>query len=388
MFRPKIVAMDYETALLNGEPSVEYYRSDFVVTSCAFAWFQEDGEIKTAIRNGEKAVKAFLEKCKRDEVELVVHNYQFEWGVTKARFPGYEDLVQIDTMRLAQMADNGGNSYDDETKTLEQELAELDGVVFKDGLGLEDCSSRFLGKAYYKHKKPFLKLIKERGGTKGDFHLLTQEELNKYNELDAEVTLMLYKTLIERLADKRICWKKDHLLYKSTARLCELSKIRGVHVRHDLIDKHIEAKAQEFESSVATFRETFLEAIKEVEEELTEKYLSKYKTEKHRLKAQEGLKENPIRFNFNSGPQKQRLFCDKLGIVPKFFTEKGAPTFSSKYWFQWGEGGRLMKDRGTLLISEKQGKNLRLLSEYDGKWHISIKAAGTRTGRLAGGSME
>jgi hypothetical protein len=38
MYVPPVVVLDYETALLDGTPSVDYFREDFRVISAAAAW--------------------------------------------------------------------------------------------------------------------------------------------------------------------------------------------------------------------------------------------------------------------------------------------------------------------------------------------------------------
>lgn len=48
----KVVSCDFETALTNGTPSVEFYREDFRIISAAMAW---DG--RTRYVTGEAAVR-------------------------------------------------------------------------------------------------------------------------------------------------------------------------------------------------------------------------------------------------------------------------------------------------------------------------------------------
>jgi hypothetical protein len=75
-----------------------------------------------------------------------------------------------------------------------------------------------------------------------------------------------------------------------------------------------------------------------------------------------------------------------MGMVPKFYTKKGAPSFASKFSKQWGEGGEILKKQQTYALEQKQGENLYLLSEWDGRYHPDLKSCGTATNRLAGGA--
>jgi hypothetical protein len=83
-----------------------------------------------------------------------------------------------------------------------------------------------------------------------------------------------------------------------------------------------------------------------------------------------------------------------MGMKPIFFVYNknkkdkdapAAPSFSSKFARQWGEAGLMLKSQGTIMIELKQAENLLALSEADGRWHVSLKVASTRNGRLSGG---
>jgi DNA polymerase I-like protein with 3'-5' exonuclease and polymerase domains len=78
------------------------------------------------------------------------------------------------------------------------------------------------------------------------------------------------------------------------------------------------------------------------------------------------------------------LFVGKLGITPKFLTPTGKPSFKSAYLRQWGEGGELLKSQRSYLIELKQGQRLLEKADWDGRWHIDLRATGTKTNRFAG----
>ncbi len=400
---PKVVFFDYETALLDGTPSTEAYRDDFRVVSTAFAWRNEQNEITTKYCVGEAETLGMLKRCKRDNIPLVAHCLQFEWTVTKCRFPGYEDLVQFCTMRLIQMFDNGGKfqeEYTPESMSLEDHLEYLEGNYNpRSGLGLESAASRVLPKELTNHKEPFKKCILERGG-KGfkDMHLLTPKESREYNTLDTIVTLHLYEELCKRFKEMGICWLQDHSLYRSTCVQVSLAKIRGVRVDKKQLSIHIEEKCRYLADVKASFREYFKKELAILELQYTEKSINSLKRPKNQELRREELKQNPIRFNTNSPKQLSDLFIGLLGMTPKHRTKPtklmlekdpkaiGNPTFAAKFLAQWGKGGLILKGQKRALVEYKQGESLDKISEYDGKWHVDIKAAGAATNRLAGGS--
>lgn len=382
------IIADFETALLDGSPSVEAYRHDFRVTSCAFAWRSFDGSIKTKITWGEDETRESLERIKSQKIPIVCHNLQFEWMVTKCRFPGLEDIFQFDTMRLAQMTDNGGAEHSEEEKTWESELLGLEGKAPFNGLSLEACVSRFCDSRYYKHKQPYIDLMIERGGKKGDFHLLTPEELIEYNLKDAEVTLVLYENLVNRFAQNRIDWSKDHYLYRSRCQLSALSKIRGVKVDFDQINRHIELEASNIDEVQRKFSEVYRPYLDRVEARKAQSYIESYKSEAYKIKAREAIAKGAVpevKMNFNSCNDKEALFVEEMGLKPKFFTPSERPSFSSKLLWQYGEAGMMLASLGTHRISKAQIENLKELAEYDGRWHIDINTTGAKTGRLSGG---
>ena len=167
-FKPGIVALDYETALTDGTPSVEYYRDDFRVTSAALAWLTADGSVKTVYLEGEGTVLSALRNLKRDGVTAVVHNYQFEYGVTSHRFPGLEGCIGIDTMRLVQVADNGGKQAQRDHERTYEEQAEADDSRATTGLRLVDCTSRWLEPQYRNHKGSAYNWLRAAGVKAGD----------------------------------------------------------------------------------------------------------------------------------------------------------------------------------------------------------------------------
>lgn len=384
---PKFVVFDFETSLLDGTPSVSFYRPDFRVITCGFAWRSDTGEIKTKVTEGEADTFKILKKMYDSGIIGVIHNYSFEYGVLLNRFPLVQDLKCIDTMRLAQMMDNGSPmSYEN---SYEEEWAEAEGFKRSNGLGLEACASRFLPNEFYGHKQPYLDLIVSRGGKKGDFHLLTKEELVAYNLKDVETTLALYEVLIERLKEQGIDWSKDQELYNYRCKLVARSKTRGVLVDQDQVDRHIAIEVANIAKVEEDFYNKCKEQINEIESEKAERWVLSVKTpslqDARRLLVQrEGVPES-LKFNLASGKDKARLFVDKLGIQSRFKTPTGAPSFNAKLLGQYGDAGLILSKLGTYKNAKNQTEKLKELSSFDGRWHIDLKCASTRNGRMSGG---
>jgi DNA polymerase I-like protein with 3'-5' exonuclease and polymerase domains len=264
--------------------------------------------------------------------------------------------------------------------TMDQIMDELNGVKRINGLSLQACASRLLPQEFHGHKTRFHTLVVERGGKKGKegayLHLLTEQELIEYNTLDVIVTLRLYEECRQRLGDYNI--DMDHDLYKSSARLISKAKITGIAVDRDLLYTHCEEKQEALNKIASDFKEHYRDQIKSIEEDLTDQAKSKKKTQKGMDATQ------PIQFNTNSTKQLQKLFVGQLGITPQFLTKTGQPSFSRKFLSQWGEGGEMLKNQKKLLIELKQGEKLLEKSEWDNRWHLDLKATGTKTGRFAG----
>jgi hypothetical protein len=357
-----LIVIDFETALTNGQPSLEYFREDFRVVSCAFAW-SKDGETRTRYVVGESAIRSELKKIVKGKHKVGVHNLTFDGMVAKYRFPEFFERINwyVDTMRLVQLGDNGVGG----------------------GVGLQASAKRWLPSLYHDHKAPFHKLIEERGGEGGgDLHLLTPDELKDYTVLDAVVTLELFKTLTNYFKDLNYDWSLDHVLYRSTCWLVGGAKAEGVLVDRDMAKQNLSKVTLLLAEARDRFFEINAEGISAVKLRLREKALGKYKT----LAGQARLKDSAWEFNMGSGQQLAMLFVDHYGIKPTFLTDKGAPSFASSFMAQWGERAAPMTKMGNLEITANQLKAVIELSQQDGRIRPDVRINGTVTGRGAAGA--
>lgn len=386
---PLVVALDYETALLDGTPSVEYYRDDFRVVSASFSWYDRQGVLQNLFEQDEPMIYKRLKALQLHQALVVVHNFQFEYGVTKYRFPDINLNWHADTMRLVQVADNGGSDYEEDTFLPQDDEIE---VKKSTGLSLQASISRWLDPQYHNHKEPFYQAIRDQGIKKGkegqNLHLLTPEQLRDYNVADSDNTLRLYNILVQHFKRCVYDWRVDHALYLSSARFIAGAKGRGIRVNREKLDHNIRVLAYELGQVSHDFLVRFKSEIDRIEQDNLVALCSSKKTEKGLISAWGRCIEQGLHlFNLTSVKQKAALFVDILGMEPQFFTEKGGPAFGKAFLKQWGEGGLMLQKRGTLLIALRQMESLLKLSEYDSKYHVDLRACGTKTGRKAGGRI-
>ena len=346
---------------------MKVWRSDFRIVSCAFSWDGGDWCIF-----GEDDIRTALSFLAAKNIPCVVHNLGFEYSAIKCRFPDIILNFHSDTMRLTQMADNGG-------------------VGAEAGLGLQACAKRWLPASFHDHKEPFYKYLRDEHGIAkrkegSNLHLLPREMLETYNILDTRVTLELYNTLTKVLRRTEQEVAMDSLLYKNVAMLIADARIRGVKVDTSYLKASVRQFNDRLNSIENEFNDMFNLIIKEIEKENTATFLAKYKTDRGRENGLKQIKEDPslVAFNLSSKLHKKRLFVDKLGNIPIFMSPKGDPSFKKEVLPQWGDGGKLLMNKGTTFLSKTQCESLIERAEDEGRWHVDLMAAGTTTGRFKG----
>lgn len=387
------VSIDVETEEIGIGASLEFYRENFRVKSLAISFQGPDNIIYSEFAEGEQESRTLLEIVKNNPI--VVHNLSFEYGVMLCRFPDIKLNWHSDTMRMVQVADNGGLTEDSEEKSIDDEIAALQETKETSkkttGLSLEASVFRWLDKEHHNHKKPYydylIQNFPESSKKPGIFlHLLPLEMLKSYNTKDTEITLLLYKTLDKYFKHIKYDYRQDHDIYIEITKLTSESKIHGVKIDQKGCNISIDLFQTQLVEMSNKFNSLVEDEIRLIELDNIDKYLNARSSIKGKASALLKIKEDPssIKFNINSTKQKETLFVDKLGIKPKFFTKKGAPSFKKSVLSQWGEGGMLLKQRGTVNIAKNQCEKLLSKSEFDGRWHIDIRSAGTTTGRMKG----
>lgn len=413
MERRSLICVDFETSEHKTDgsrvASTEAYRHDFRVDSMATT-IEVDGAYVSKFFQGEDVIRKELERIVNEGQSIIAHNIQYEMLVTLCRFPDlYEKLDwYADTMRLAQNYDNGGDDNSYETIVLLDDLLDIedmaemleavDGGVKRElvsGLGLVKCLKRIFKGDYKDHKKEAYSWLRSQGIKEGkegaNLHLLPLDILERYNVADTENTYRLYTHCVQTFQSIGYDWTFDHKLFLSTVRLFVSAKVEGIHVDRELLATNIVKLTQQIQQIGLDFLAAHKEAIAQVEADRLEKWCNEPKTDKGKAKRKdlctpgsEKWEEN-VKFNPGSNKQLQDMFMGKLGIRPKFFTEKGNPSFKSSVLGQWGKGGEMLQRRRKVLLVLKQSESLYGLSEYDGKWRPDVRVAATATGRAAAG---
>ena len=353
----KIGCLDYETSGLN------YWENDFRVVSASFAF---NGSA-TKFLQGEAEVGTLLRSLILQGYKFVVHNASFEFGVTYAVYR-IKLPIEADTMRLAQ---NYGPP-----------MIKVGAGKSVPRFGLVHCVKKYLGIDNF--KKPFHDLLHSMGYKDAGPNLqhLPPDELMRYNNLDAELTLRIYNFITDYFLSIKHNWKADHKLFLAGVEGLSHAKHRGVKIDRDLLIGNIANAGKILDNIDESFIARYGEYCDEIEEENIRK---KWKTEKRRQKARD---TNELPFNTGSGDQLGRLFRDKLGIAVTFYTASGKPSTKAAHLGSYGEAGLLLSDRGSLSVKIGHMKSLYKVSEKDGRWHPSYQLVRTATGRLAGGEGE
>jgi hypothetical protein len=411
-WKPSVVAADFET---NG---LEYWREDFRVLSSAFSWFAEDGTIKNRFLKGEYETGRQLKIIEEQGIPLAAHNIQFEIGVSKTRFPKVSTSIwQIDTMRMVQNYDNGGKDVklNPSEMSIEDELDFLEGKKkHSTGLGLQAAISRILPKEWHNHKEIYYKWLRDnRGVRKGqegaNLSQLTDELMEAYNTADTDTTLMLHDTLLKHFAEIGFDWTFDHRLHINECLRFTDAKIRGVKVDREELAVDLGIVESEVNNIVSAFRRHHLADIEQIERDRAEAWVNGVTTDHGKANRRKAAEEKSQAFvkavSFNSGSTKQlaELYVNRLGIKPTFWTKeskqssrdrqknpdkkpfKPNPSFRSVHLPSYGEGGEILQKRQKRQLIVTQQTNLLKLAETDGRWHLDLRACGTKTGRYAGG---
>jgi hypothetical protein len=421
----QVIVIDYETVEILADGSMrgstEAYRDNFRVDSCAFSWF-DDGKIVSEFIKGEDAVKARL--LTLGDRPVVAHNIQFEILVTRCRFPDVTLNWHADTMRLVQVYDNGGDKFaftkiESLEDMLDKQLGDLTDVEGTGdasethgangkkrlakpestaGLGLVKAVKRLLDKEFHDHKREAHDWIRSnvpecKSGRIGGFlNRLPDDILERYNIGDTENTLRLYDKIVREFDELAYDWRFDHSLYFRSVNEIVNAKIRGVRIDREQLSSYVGNVTEEIAQIAKDFRQKFEKEIEKVERQKILEAIRKRKTLRGRKKYVKRLREDEekyredVLFNIGSNKQLEMLFVHAMGMKAKFVTAKNNPSFRSAVLSQWGDGGNLLKKRRKRLLVLKQSEALLELSKIDGRWHLSLRAAGTSTGRFAGGS--
>ncbi len=416
-----IIAIDFET-VLGDSGSLKFYSPDFRATSCAFAWRNSLGVMKTHYVEGEDKIREALITLQNKGKKLLAHNSQFECSVLMSRFPEVDiNLLQYDSQRLAFFFDGGGKEYQKNggvkiertvSVDIEHEFVieslddEADEELFYAPLSLMGCCNRILP-----HKVPDMKrkvaeyLAAAHSIPKKDYgsHLnkLPSLLMEEYNTSDSIYAYMLFEFLTAKLAEQKADWRPDHRDHIRTLPILQRATMRGVPVERVGLQSHLEVVTAEVDKIKGDFKIKYANEIAQVEKRNQEKMINKLKTEKGREKKRANIEQwrDDWQFKLTSTQQLSHIFVDLMGIKPRFFTKKGKktsklkefvpkPSFKSSHLPTYGDGGKMLAKLKKRQLVVSQSTNLLALSKEDGRWHLGLRATGPKTGRYAGTSFE
>jgi len=344
-----VIVLDFETS------GLQVWSPEVQVVTCAWAW-REDGEIKTRFSPSLSHVTADLERLAGTQQEIAVFNVGFEALVMLCKFPNLRLNIAVDVMRLVQVYAND------------------DSVM---SYGLKPSAERILGTEHGGWEKEIREWLISNGHKPHEYHRAPYEILRRYNVGDVVATLRLYEHITEGFAHTGYDWRFDHSLYFSSARHVVRAQAAGVLVQREGLERYVEATQADLEANAAGFVERYADAVAEVEQRVTSKEQAKFKKKIVQR----------VPFNIDSNTHREILFCDVLGMKPKFLTPGGSPSFKSEHLGTYGDAGKHLEDRKSRQIVLTQSKSLLALSEEDARWHVSLKMSGTSTGRFSGGQQ-
>lgn len=384
-----IVSMDIETTC-QGKSEFRFYRPGFQIQSIAASWRDQQGKMVSWFSAEPDKIEGFVRKLSETQKKLVTHNQAFEMGVFKKLYPDLKFNWHADTMRMAQLLDNGGDWKDYAFKTDEDLVDEyLEGKTeeVKLGLSLEAIASRFLPREHHQHKDVAHAWLEEHKGIKtrhgSHLHLLPEDVLREYNIADTETTLLLYETLLQLHTERGIDSSADWQLYCSRCELMQGAYIRGIPIDREALKAAIYRVDEEIKGIMETFRQ-------EASDLLTRW-------------AAAGSNRNRNNFNVGSNKQLRELFVTAGGLSSGKTTAKGAelveagqltkeeaalqyPSFSSKHLKLWGPLGEILLKRRKRLLVLQQMLGVYAMSEETGRCHPEVRVSGTRTNRVSGGA--
>lgn len=392
----RTVALDLETT------GLDYYSPDFRVTDLALS-YRDDNDTMVSIHvQGHDEVGESLRSLVKKDVIIICHNATYDIGVLQACYPDVKFDNWYCTQRLCQVGDAGTiNKFYSHRYSLQ-------GGQQLEGLSLVACCSRWLKRMYHDHKREAHKWIANNIGEKvkpGE-HLskLPKDIMKRYNCGDTENTLRLYEEIIKQFkVDGYTGYELDHNLYRGRVQQLINAYITGVKVDPIQNQTCIDDTQSELDMIWSKFYEIHKDdilkciAIK-IKAYCDDPTLKSDKARENRwYKVAMGLpfgdRDKICGFNVNGGDLLM-LYRDVLGIRVPFTTLPnkktgsvgGNPSFKKSHLPAWHkESGTVLSNKGTLRITKSQAESLQILSGSTGRWNISMRATGTKTGRLSGG---
>lgn len=313
--------------------------------------------MNTRFYDDPEEIEAALEAC--CEHQVVVYNAFFDIGVIRAKYPHIKLEPYCDVMRLRQLRER-----------VEKHV----------GYGLKAAVKLHLpGMSNYEKKiHDWIRdnVPEAKKGKVGQYlDRAPRALLEEYNVADAVATVKLYEAFTKYFEEEGFDWRPDHMLYLGQCEHLIQACLEGIKVDQEHLKNFIAQVDTEVQTLDEKFNRKFAIEVQAVRQKLLDKANAKLKKKKRT--------ELPP-FNVSSKQHLEMLFVETLGITPEIKTPSGKPSFKAAHLSYYGDGGKMLENRGKRLITQGQAKGLLEQSQEDGRYHPMLKLVGTVTGRLAG----
>lgn len=368
-------AVDFETTGLN-------LHQDDKIVSMAVSYFK-DGQLTSKFLDTEEQISKLLTFLSDTQKPVLAYNVQFEMLCVMTQYPNLNINWVADALRLVQQEFTPREksfSLKVATQKLLPQYANYESEI------KEWVKNNVVGE---NGKKPNDK-------TWGKYIIQAPKDiLARYNTADTENTFRLWAIILKR-------WEKegfygpnkelvafDHVRYIKRCKRFVKAKIKGFSVEREALkntQKDVKEKLSTFESKFLEQHQEDIDKVLDIRWDLElAKKRDNCKTEKGKAKhTREASPDSRPTFNINSNQQLRMLFVDVQGQVPRIFTETKQPSFNKNHLNQF-KGTELLIEKSQYVQADKQVDKLLEITEYNSTYHPDVRAAGTVTGRTAGG---
>lgn len=373
----KVIAFDIETSKL--------YPIDNSMIMFAFTWKENDVYKSVAFdcRDWEfDVIVSVLKSINKLKSKVVLHNAYFDITTLDILY-GVRVKWDYDTYIMFHSSLTHRAKDSDDKSSF--------GVVEGVGLSLKDLTRDFLPYGDYeeelnKWKKEYCRKNKIKVKESFTYDLIPVDILAPYNCMDTTCTYMIFEVGISIINSfEKNGFSKLRDIIKMMHKITDVyikARVRGICIDREMIKKvSVELKELVEISEKAIYNDLDLEINglksllrKECMEKILMRDFDKFVENKPIKEYKNGtvkmaekcvqLKPSDIKelsseftLNLNSNPQKQKLFCDIMGLEPLEFTGKKAPKVNTAFFEHYSENGYPQLKNIVTYLKAKKGIN-------------------------------
>ena len=258
----------------------------------------------------------------------------------------------------------------------------LDREQVERGYSLKSAQKTLLG-WHESNAKELEEYVTRLGGklSNGDHYLAPLHILGKYAALDTQSTWECYELLAPEM-DRLAYWDYLEWLQTYGTFLTETTR-QGTAVDHTQLARARNHYVKELDRLNDQLREVCAKEIAEIEAVWHQAKIKDYVME-HAKQAYLANPDRWERFNVRSGPQKAKLFHEKLGFPVLETTAKGAPKTDRATYERINHPAARLMMRLSEVEKSREFADGYLEHVVNGRIHFPHNWCGTVTGRLAG----